>query len=245
MRKRQILLRTIILVILSLICMFIYNQFKNDNKPIKLIINDKNDCTGVLNLYYAGQDDINYYLYCLDGITVDYGDRKLELNKALEAKQINMDYIISNIIKNTDSNNEYTKYSNKKFSILSCNVDGNKDYYFGPIDMEYNDGFCKQEPYICPFTRTYLVLDISESNKEEYRYLTLREFQGEEVTTVKVNKKLMTGIVEDKSYEFNFGYLGNSRETNIKSIFENNLLLSIIDTEKVGLEQVNDNLCSK
>ena len=85
MPKKQIFGSIIVLVLLSLVCMYIYDNYKVVNKT-KLIIDKKDNCIGNLDLYYTDSNGNNYYLYCLDDITVDYGDRKLDLNKALNRK---------------------------------------------------------------------------------------------------------------------------------------------------------------
>ena len=62
--------------------MFIYNEFKDrkDDRQTKLINEVGKE---QLSLFYTDKDNNNYYLYGLNKITVDYGDRTLELNKAL------------------------------------------------------------------------------------------------------------------------------------------------------------------
>lgn len=109
--------------------------------------------------------------------------------------------------------------------------------------MEYEEGFCQELPYICHFIKTYLILDASESNDQRYMYLTLKQFQAEEVETIKIEKSLVPELEEDQYYEFTFGHQGLNQEETIKEIFEHNILLSIIKTEKVGLDQINESIC--
>lgn len=246
MPKRQIIGSILILIILSFICMFIYDEFKDrkEERQTKLVVEGKNSG---LTLYYQDSNKKNYYLYDFSQVTVDYGDHSLDLNKALEAKQITVNEIISligtdNIIHYKDGGS--TKIYNQNLSLLQCQtIDGNEDYYFGPSNMQYAEGFCREVPYICSFIRTYLVLDISDSNDKKYSYLTLKEFQSEEVTTIKVEKELVFDIEEDQYYEFQFGSLTENDKTDIKNLFDSHLLLSISHTEKEGLEQVNENVC--
>lgn len=246
MSKKQIVGSIFILIILSFICMFIYDNFKDakGERQTKLVVEGNNSG---LTLYYTDSSKSNYYLYDLDKIIVDYGDHSLELDKALEAKQITVNEIISligsdNIIHYKDGGS--TKIYNQDVSLLQCQtIDGNEDYYFGPSNMQYAEGFCREVPYICSFIRTYLILDISDSNDKKYSYLTLKEFQSEEVTTIKVEKELVSDIEEDQYYEFQFGSLTENDKTDIKSLFDSHLLLSISHTEKEGLEQVNENVC--
>ena len=87
---------------------------------------------------------------------------------------------------------------------------------------------------------TYQILNVVESNDEEYLYLTIRKYQAEEVETVKVKKKLAKDVKSDKSYEFTFQYKVGTVEENIKSIFQNAELISIVETDKKGMDQRQD-----
>ena len=248
MGKKQFLGSLIILIFLCFVCKFIYTEFKVDGaeRQTKLVVTETDNDNVKFDLYYTN-NDVNYYVYSLNKIIVDYGDRKLELNRALETKQIAMDFVIE-YVKNSGNVDSYydggtNKYSNDELSILECKTtDGNSDYYFGPSNMEYKEGFCQVEPYICQFVKTYLIVDISESNDENFAYLTLRKFQGEDVVTVKVKKEFTIDMIEESYYEFTFGSLGNL-DDNIKSVFDNNRLLSVVLTDKVGLEQINEDIC--
>ena len=92
------------------------------------------------------------------------------------------------------------------------------------------------------FTKTYNVLNIAESDDENYLYLTIKQFQNDEVETVKVLKSLANGVEANKNYEFTFQYGNKNIEDNIKSIFENATLVQIKGTDKTGLEQVQDTI---
>lgn len=247
MPKKQILKSIIILVLLSFICIYIYNHYKVVNIT-ELVITNKENCIGNLDLYYTDENGNNYYLYCLDKIVVDYKDRSLELNKALDRKQITMDFVYEEVKKNGSAisydDGGSLKYSNDKFSLLACKtLSGNNDYYLGPSNMEYKEGFCIDTPYTCSFTRTYQVLDVSDSNDSKYTFLTLKEYQKEEVVTVKVKKELASNLLEDNYYEFKFGSVGKNDKVDIKTIFESNLLLMINETEKIESEQINESIC--
>lgn len=93
------------------------------------------------------------------------------------------------------------------------------------------------------FTQTYHVLNVAESNNENYIYLTLRKFQAEEVETVKVYRSIESNdIKKNKNYEFTFRYQIGTVEDNIKSIFEHSQLISVKETDKKGLEQRQDSI---
>lgn len=90
------------------------------------------------------------------------------------------------------------------------------------------------------FTKTYQLLNISKSNEENSYYLTLQLFQGEVATVLvkDINNQLESG----KNYEFTFATNSKTIEDNIKSIFENSTILSIKETSKIGLEQIQDSI---
>ncbi len=90
------------------------------------------------------------------------------------------------------------------------------------------------------FTRTYQVLNIAESDDQNYLYLTIKRFQIDKVETVKVERNIANMVEVNKYYEFSFENASNEIEDNIKSIFENATLKDIIETDKTGLEQVQD-----
>ena len=92
------------------------------------------------------------------------------------------------------------------------------------------------------FTKTYNVLNIADSIDGNYLYLTIRQFQVDEVETVKVLTSLASSVEVNKNYEFTFKYTNKKIEDNIKSIFENAMLEVINETNKTGLEQVQDEI---
>ena len=249
MSKKQLLYSAMILILLCFVCRFIYHNFKLDHESIKteVLVGDQEGCSNGLTLYYTDRDQRNYYLYCIDQITVDYKDHTISLDRALDTKQMTMDKLLNEVLPVTftesydDGGSQ--KYFSGNLSVIACNtLDGNQDYYFGPKDMKYQEGFCKKEAYICSFTKTYQILDVSESKDGESLYLTLKQFQNEEVVTVKISKELAVDIEEESYYEFTFASLGRGEE-NIQSIFKDHRLLKIEKTELTGLEQINEDIC--
>jgi len=92
------------------------------------------------------------------------------------------------------------------------------------------------------FIRTYNILDADDSSDENYLYLTIKQYQEEEVETVKVQKSLAHIVEKENNYEFTFQYTDNIVEDNIESIFANTILISIKKTDKQGLEQTQDSI---
>lgn len=100
----------------------------------------------------------------------------------------------------------------------------------------------KDTPIDCSFIRTYEVLLITPSNDESKEYITIKEFQGEEVATVLINKpeeELLVG----SSYEFTFKKRAVSLEDKIDVIFTNSDLVKVELTEREGLDQIRDDIC--
>ena len=90
------------------------------------------------------------------------------------------------------------------------------------------------------FTRTYNINHIAYSNSEEFLYSTIREFQGEEIETVKVERKMFQNANVGDNFEITFTITNNNIEDNIKSIFNNSKVTKAVKTDKTGLEQVCD-----
>ncbi len=96
----------------------------------------------------------------------------------------------------------------------------------------------------CSFTRTYKVYKIlNEFNSTvtlNQKYVILTSFQSEKLILVLVDKNL--NLRENKVYEFKFdsskNYILNT--TNEQLLFEQFNIVSVNETTKIGLEQVNE-----
>ena len=100
----------------------------------------------------------------------------------------------------------------------------------------------KETPVDCTFIRTYEILLVTPSNDETKEYITVREFQGEDVKTVLINKpeeELLIG----SSYEFTFKKRAVALEDKIDTLFNNTDLIKIELTEREGLDQIRDDIC--
>lgn len=199
-------------------------------------------------LYYIGYD-YNIYTYCIKSIVLDDGKEKLELKNAIKNDNNVIDEIINELIpKDTLKDGGTTIYkdsmdknfTNNGLTVIKCNtLNGNRDIYIGPDSMQFEEHFCKNN--IKYYTKTYTVLNAENGEEENSYYLTLKLFQGE-VDTVLV-KNITSKILVNKTYEFKFKKNSNNIiEDNIKSVFENSDIISIIETSKEGLEQIQDNV---
>ena len=239
MPKRQVLGMGIIIVILSFICMYIYDNFKVEVKTTVVVNYSEKD---ELVEYYQDRDNNSYYLLGLDSIIIDYTDRKLDLDRALNTKQIDMDFIFENLKEKYSINNDKVKfYQNNDFSLLECvKDDGTKNYVFGKDVMNYKEGLCKPEPYLCSFSKKYYIMDITDSNDLKNRYLTLKSTTNGEVDTVKMDSSDLDNIYIGQYYTFEFASLNNDVDGSIKEVFNNNSIINIEldeDTKKINEDE--------
>ena len=240
MPKKQILGMGIIIVILSFICMYIYNNFKVEVKTnIVVSYSDKDELVD----YYKDRDNNNYYLLGLDNIIIDFTDRKLDLNRALNTKQIDMDFILENVKKKYSlDDNKVNFYQSDDFSLLEClKDDGTKNYIFGKDIMNYKEGLCSDSPYLCSFYKKYYILDITDSIDGKFRYLTLKDVSSGEVDTIKNDSKYLDDIFIGQYYIFEFASINNDIDTTIKDIFNNNSILNIKSYD--GVENIKEDEC--
>ena len=156
-----------------------------ENNSVTFLATKTNDCKS--NKIYAEMSDYQIISYCLDNIKITDGDTK-DL----------VDYLNNNsIIKVVDSwskkvlnNNNGTLYYNNDYKIVKCNLDDNKNLYVGTNEMSV-DNLCVKNDEGLSFRRTYQVLNITDSDTEEYWHLTLKEYQVDDVVTVKVKKEIL------------------------------------------------------
>lgn len=100
-----------------------------------------------------------------------------------------------------------------------------------------------QKKYDCEFIRTYRVYGIYESNDDKFLYATIREFQAEDIQTVKIPKAISDELKVGENYEFKYKQKSKIPRDDILSIYNNSKLLSVKSTDLVGLEQIQENYC--
>lgn len=99
----------------------------------------------------------------------------------------------------------------------------------------------KIQNYECRFTRTYTILAIYDDDDEKYQNITIKRFQANEISTVRILKKFK--FEEKRSYEITFDLKKRLNDDMIYLIFDNSNIISVKDSDKLGLEQVNEKLC--
>lgn len=198
---------------------------------------------------------MKYELPKADIIEIEYEGQTITIT---DIKDIG---IIENILLNSKYNGEICNGINTHKIILNKDIyyikesckeiqKGDKQATISTEDLETINNIISQnktneinsiaESYT--FTKTYNVVNVADSNDENYLYLTIRKFQDEEVKTVKVQRSLANTVKKENNYEFTFQYTNNIAEDNIESIFANTMLIAIKKTDKQGLEQVQDSI---
>ena len=95
----------------------------------------------------------------------------------------------------------------------------------------------------CEFVRTYKVLDIITSTKEDYSYVTLTSFSDDDIYTTKLKNNLVSNILVDNYYEFTFQTYQSYIDTDIEEVFRDANVIKINKTDKLPGEQIDDNTC--
>ena len=238
MKKRNVLgFICIGIIVLIIIGSIFYSKNDKNNQESNAVIFQASKINNCKNTkVYAEMADYQIISYCLDNIKISDGS----------SKDI-VDYLSNNnILKVVDSwnkkvlnNNNGTLYYNSDYKIIKCNLDNNKNLYVGTDDMTVDD-LCVKNSEKTAFKRTYQILNITDSDNEEYWFLTLKEYQVDEVITVKVKKEINPNLKEKKSYIFEFEFNGNCITDELKWILGNTYIVSIKPTDKIGMDATRD-----
>lgn len=238
MKKRNVLgFICIGIIVLIIIGSIFYSKNDKNNQESNAVIFQASKINNCKNTkVYAEMTDYQIISYCLDNIKINDGS----------SKDI-VDYLSNNnILKVVDSwnkkvlnNNNGTLYYNGDYKIVKCNLDNNKNLYVGTDDMTVDD-LCVKNSEKTAFKRTYQILNITDSDNEEYWFLTLKEYQVDEVITVKVKKEINPNLKEKKSYIFELVFNGTCITDELKWILGNTDIVSIKPTDKIGMDATRD-----
>lgn len=83
----------------------------------------------------------------------------------------------------------------------------------------------------CKFSKSYNLLLVTESVDEEYVFLTLKEYNVDEVMTVKVKKEVMPSLKKGNYYRFNFK-TNKKIHDHIGEIFSSSELINVDNSGK-------------
>ena len=232
--KRVIIVISLILVfVIGVIIVFFLSDEEPKQEPVENndIKEVPKECTEDIKLYLE-LDNYNIYTKCLDNINITGND--------IDSIVDELDYVTELNDGGTTIYQGFSNIINKDITLIKCHtLAGNRDIYIGLDYMEYEEGFC-QSNGVQSFTRTFEVLNVVDSNDESYLCLTLREYQGEIVETVKVLIELCPDIAEGNNYEFTFESTIPVEDDSINTLFANTNLISIVQTDKTGMDQIQD-----
>ncbi|HBA37915.1 MAG TPA: hypothetical protein DCY94_04265 [Firmicutes bacterium] len=194
---------------------------------------------------YQGKDNRTIWFYAIDSVQIQTDKNNFALRDILKYDQMDLnkisDYLENNPkIEKFKIKNIGTVYKNNWYTAVVCNTtDGNRDIYFGTPDFERDlvGNYCGKNNYSV-FTRTYIINDVLEDNDEEHINLVLSIFQDE---TASVQIKKITDFQSNKAYEFKFR-TNITFEDTIKNVFDNSQIIEVCETDKGGIEQINENL---
>ncbi len=228
----------------------IYDYAKTDIKTITRNIEMKN----TLMIYNYDEIKIDNTLNDMVRIEYKYPDFKDNLKVEIEIDKCGYNAVcLEEDIENFSWNKDLFKLfinSLKKKKIYVNNFKIYKTIYVSEENYKIltdNKNYDNQDSYNVSFIKTYNVLKVTESNDERYVYLTLRRFQDEDVETVKVSKDLASSVEANKNYEFTFNVDLNLlsddfEQDDIEDIFRETQLVNISYTDKLGLDQIQENV---
>ena len=96
----------------------------------------------------------------------------------------------------------------------------------------------------CDFVRTYFVEMIKESDDGKDYTVVLSEYLSDDLTTVRLDKDIATDLKVGFYYEFTFKTYQAYIDTDIENIFDENEVVSVKETDKVGVNQIQQDSCS-
>ena len=107
----------------------------------EIIINKENECSSENNIVYSDEKN-TIYTYCLDGITIKYGNNNYELSSALSSSKITIDSLFKGEKSKEVDENGNTLYKLDYYNILECNTNNSKDIIIGPTDEKIDSSVC-------------------------------------------------------------------------------------------------------
>ena len=239
---KKIILATVLLLELTGCRDNISNISSNTNK----------DCNNKAQLLVE-QKDRKIYTYCLNNATIKINDKEEKLQNFIETDEKAIDKIINTLkLEGTYSDGGTKLYKGKNLTLVKCNtLDGNRDIYIGDQNMEFKQNFCDNDNYT--FVRTYTVKSVKEYKEQQYTddgtpvsygnsfEVELHQFQAETKKVI-INNLWDIKLEKNKTYEFEFQLYEDATniEDNVEYIFKHSNIIEIRETEKTGLDQVQE-----
>ena len=228
---------------------------RDEITDISLNVND--NCENKAKLLLE-QNDRNIYTYCLDDITIKLNKKEENLKKFIENDNDAIDKIIGMVeLKDTLYDGGTKVYKGDELTVIKCHtLDGNRDIYIGDQSMKFKENFCDNNNYT--FVRTYTVRSVKEYNEQQYTddgipvsygnsfEVELSQFQKENKIVI-INNLWDIKLEKNKTYEFEFQLF-----TDVKNIvdtpeyiFKYSTIVQIRETDKKGLEQLQEPMIEK
>lgn len=244
MKNKKILLEILLLTILT----GCTNDSITSIKPIT-----DNVCSNKAELLLS-KDNRNIYTYCLKDTKINIDSNTYNLKEYLENNNNAIDEIINTLEYSDSLYDGGTKiYKSDSMTLIKCNtLEGNKDIYIGNKDMKFKENFCKNNN--STFVKTYTINNIEKYTEQQYEdgipvtysssyKVELKEFQGK-IETVIINNLIDMSLEKNKTYEFEFMLYDSATniEDTIQYIFKNSTIVEVRETNKVGLEQLQEKI---
>ena len=227
------------------------------NNIAEVSSNTNNECNHKAQLLVE-QKDRKIYTYCLNDVTIKINDKEENLKNFIETDNKAIDKIIDTLeFEDAFSDGGTKTYRGENLTLVKCNtLDGNSDIYIGDQNMEFKQNFCDNNNYT--FVRTYTVKSVKVYNEQQYTEdgtpvgygnsfeVELQRFQNENKKVI-INNLWDIKLEENKTYEFEFQLYEDSKniEDTTEYIFKYSNIIEIRETDKVGLEQIQEPIMEK
>lgn len=204
------------------------------------------------------QKDRKIYTYCLDDVTIKINNKQEDLKSFIKKDEKAIEKIIDTLeLKENYSDGGTQLYKGKNITLVKCHtLDGNRDIYIGNQNMKFKQNFCDNNNYT--FVRTYTVKSIRKYNEQQYTEdgitvsygnsfeVELYQFQAGPEKVI-INNLWDTKLEENKTYEFELQLYEDAKniEDTIEYIFKYSNIIEIRETEKTGLEQLQEPMIEK
>ena len=257
MKASSIFIKLLVIIVitglsLSLSAIEIAKTDINYNQDYPNMLTKKETIPMAENLVLLGYNDIIIDNSLNDTITIEYNypnfldDFNINI-KSCGSNTYCLDYNITSFNLTKSVFTEIIANLKNKKIYLYENIINKKVYISAENYQKLMNNYHKEDDFKV-FTKTYNVLSFNESNEYEYLYLTLREYMGEEVTTVKVNRALLPPeLTMLENYEFTFlvdydELSDDFDENTIEDIFDECNLISVRHTNKTGIDINQENV---
>lgn len=140
------------------------------------------------------------------------------------------------------------------FSIVYQHKKNNKPVNNVINDNNYIEHYEEDKQYDCKFTRTYRVVNLLDNyiaEVPEWSYVILDQYQRHIAISHKIPTELKKQLITNKYYEFtytikNTGKIETIEDINEYLVLDNDTIgikLEIKETDKTGLEQIQEDIC--